>query len=220
MTKIHKEGRRILTIILALMLAINLIVIKNFDFHNAIYIASVIISCGFYLWIAYFFRDPKRIIYKDEKKVLAPADGKILHVEEVYEDEYFKDKRLKISIFMSPMNVHVNRSPISGLIKFFKYHAGKYLVAFNPKSSKKNERTTIVIENDEGLEILFRQIAGFVARRIKFYPKQGDYVEQGSQAGFIKFGSRSDIFLPLDTKILVREGEKVKGGITVLADLS
>ena len=217
MTRIHKEGRRILTIILALLLALNLILIKNYDTKNTIYQVSVFFSITIYLWIAYFFRDPKRVISKDKNTILAPADGKILHVEEVYEDEYFKDKRLKISIFMSPMNVHVNRNPISGIIKFFKYHAGKYLVAFNPKSSKKNERTTVVIENEDGFEILFRQIAGFVARRIKFYGKQGDYVEQGEQAGFIKFGSRADVFLPVGTKIMIQKGDKVKGGLSILA---
>ncbi len=216
---IHKEGRRILTIILVLMLAINMIVIKNYNVTNIIYISIATFCTALYFWIAYFFRDPKRLITQYQGYILAPADGKIIHIEEVYEDEYFKDKRLKISIFMSPLNVHINRNPMSGIIKFFRYHAGKYLVAFHPKSSKKNERTTIVIENNEGFEVLFRQIAGFVARRIKFYPKQGDFVEQGAQAGFIKFGSRADIFLPIGTSVLIEKGEKVKGGLSLLAKI-
>ncbi|MCP3659519.1 MAG: phosphatidylserine decarboxylase family protein [Bacteroidetes bacterium] len=218
---IHKEGRRILLIVFALMFALNLIIIKNsnFAFASLFYTASITGCSLFYLWMAYFFRDPKRTITKSNKHILSPADGRIIYIEETVEDEYFKDKRLKISIFMSPFNVHVNRNPISGNIKFFKYHAGKYFVANHPKSSKKNERTTIVIRNEKGYEVLFRQVAGFIARRIKFYGKQGDDVQQGDEAGFIKFGSRADIYLPLKTKLSVKEGDKVKGGITVLAEV-
>ncbi len=218
---IHKEGRRILLIVFALMFALNLIIIRNSRFVLApvFYAVSIVGSSMFYMWMAFFFRAPKRTINKGENHVLSPADGRVIYIEKVYEDEYFKDKRLKISIFMSPFNVHVNRNPISGVIKFFKYHEGKYYVASHAKSSKKNERTTVVIENKDGYQLLFRQIAGFVARRIKFYGKTGDLVEQGDEAGFIKFGSRADVYLPLESSIKIKEGEKVKGGLTVLADM-
>ena len=167
--KIHKEGIRILLTVLLLLTVINLIIIRQYTPSNLLYVFLATISSTFYCWLLYFFRDPLRSIIANKKHVLAPADGKVVAIKEIYEDEYFKDKRLQVSIFMSPFNVHVNRSPIEGVVKFFRYHAGRYLVAFNPKSSKKNERTTVVVENEDGVELMFRQIAGFVARRIKFY---------------------------------------------------
>ena len=217
--KIHREGKRIL-------LVVPIVLFLLYYFLNKKLILSYVQSCWFlgissalYLWLIYFFRDPYRIIYAREQVVLVPADGKVIDIQRIYEDEFLEEDRIKVSIFMSPLNVHVNRTPIAGTIKYFKYHPGKYLVAFHPKSSKKNERTTIVIENNEGEQVLFRQIAGFVARRIKFYFQEGDAVEQGIECGFIKFGSRADVYLPLDADIEVEVGDKVKGGITVLAKI-
>jgi phosphatidylserine decarboxylase len=181
-----------------------------------VYVASAILL----LIILQFFRSPKFHIEVNEKHVLCPADGKVVVIEEADETEFLKDRRIQISVFMSPVNVHVNRNPISGIVKYFKYHKGKYLVAWHPKSSTENERTTIAIENKNGVTVLFRQIAGAMARRIVWYIKEGDAVEQGQQFGFIKFGSRVDVFLPLGTKIRVGIGEVVKGGRTVLAELA
>lgn len=166
-----------------------------------------------------FFRNPNRqIITPSDKKVFAPADGKVVVIEETMENEYFKDKRLQVSIFMSPLNVHVNRNPISGIVNYIKHHEGRYLVAWHPKSSSENERTTVVIENN-GAEVLLRQIAGAVAKRIVNYLEEGETVEQGRDLGFIKFGSRVDLFLPLGTDINVQIGDKVKGNRTVIANL-
>jgi phosphatidylserine decarboxylase len=167
--------------------------------------------------ILQFFRNPKRVAIKNEKQILAPVDGKVVVIEEVFEGEYFKDKRLQISIFMSPINVHVTRYGLSGLVKFSKYHPGKFLVAWHPKASEENERTTIVIENKTFGEVLYRQIAGALARRIVNYAEEGMQVIQGTDAGFIKFGSRVDIFLPLGTPINVSLNEKAIGGKTVIA---
>jgi phosphatidylserine decarboxylase len=166
-----------------------------------------------------FFRNPKRTTSKNEKHLIAPVDGKVVIVEEVFEKEYFKDKRLQVSIFMSPLNVHVTRYMMSGIVNFSKYHPGKYLVAWHPKSSELNERTTIVIENKRFGEVLYRQIAGAVARRIVNYAEEGSQVIQGEDAGFIKFGSRVDIFLPLKTPIDVKVNDMVKGGIQTIAHL-
>src|SRR5690606_14402064 len=165
-----------------------------------------------------FFRNPIRKISPSEQKILCPADGKVVVIEESEETEYFKDRRLQVSIFMSPINVHSNRSPITGIVKFFKYHPGKYLMAWNPKSSTLNERTTIVVESSFGVEVLFRQIAGALARRIVWYVNEGKEVKQGEEFGFIKFGSRVDVFLPIGTKVNVKLGDKVKGGITILGE--
>jgi phosphatidylserine decarboxylase len=151
--------------------------------------------------------------------VYAPADGKVVVIEKTQELEYFDEPRLQVSIFMSPLNVHVNRNPVSGVIKMFKYHAGKYLVAWHPKSSTDNERTTMVVETASGIDILVRQIAGAVARRIKYYVNEGDSVTQGEEFGFIRFGSRVDLFLPLESKILVKVGQKTTGGKTIIANL-
>ncbi len=167
-----------------------------------------------------FFRNPKITLIVAENFVLAPADGKVVAIEEVEEGEYFNSKRTQISIFMSPVNVHVNRSPVSGIVSYFKYHPGKYLVAWHPKSSMENERTTVVVKMGDDLEILFRQIAGAVARRIKCYIREGDAVVQGSEFGFIKFGSRVDILLPTNSTLCVDLGDKTKGGITKIAEFS
>jgi len=216
---IHKEGKNILFLTLVSLLIINFSAIKLFSTSKQVYFPLTALSSIFYLWVIYFFRNPSRKIVTNKKHVLAPADGKVIFIKEVYEEEYLKDSRIQVSIFMSPLNVHVNRTPIAGIIKYFKYHPGKYLIAWHPKSSTKNERTTVVVENEIGLQILFRQIAGAVARRIKFYPKEQDEVEQGAECGFIKFGSRADVFLPLDTSVKVKVGEHVQGGISVLAEI-
>jgi len=162
---------------------------------------------------------PKRIITSDENLVICPADGKVVVIEETTETEYLKDKRIQVSIFMSPLNVHINWYPISGVVKYFKYHKGKYLVAWHPKSSTDNERTTVVVENSKGVSVLFRQIAGAVARRIICYSKPGTEVSQSTEFGFIKFGSRVDVFLPLGSEIKVNINDKVVGSKTVLAVL-
>jgi phosphatidylserine decarboxylase len=178
-----------------------------------------VISIGLYLLILQFFRVPVFDVNKNEKYVLAPADGKVVVIEEVVETEYFKEKRKQISIFMSPINVHINRMPVAGKIVFSKYHPGKYLVAWHPKSSTENERTTVVAKTKNGTEVLFRQIAGALARRILCYVKEGQVLEQGQEFGFIKFGSRVDIFLPVNAIVKVKIGEISKGGKTILAEL-
>lgn len=214
--KIHKEGHKILISLSLVLLAVNLV---TFWLLPTILIVSSILSIIIFALVLQFFRNPKReILIADNHMVYAPADGKIVTIEETQESEYFKDKRLQISIFMSPTNVHVNRNPISGTINYFKYHPGKYLVAWHPKSSTENERTTVVIDNGKE-EILLRQIAGAVAKRIVNYVEIGDEVEQGDDMGFIKFGSRVDLFLPLDANIEVSVGQKVKGNKTVIAKL-
>jgi len=216
---LHKEGRKIL--FFSLLLFVGIFFLFEYALEtpawvsNAVLVALIVL----YLVILQFFRSPKFIINKDEKHILAPADGKVVVIEDTDEDEYFKGKRKQISIFMSPINVHVNRSPISGVVKFCKYHAGKYLVAWHPKSSTENERTTIVVETANGVEVLFRQIAGAMARRIKWYVNEGDMVEQGGEFGFIKFGSRVDIYLPVDAEVKVKIGDKTKGGRTIIAEL-
>ncbi len=214
--KIHKEGHNILIRLSIILLVINAIV---FGFLPSALIITGIISVILFLSVLQFFRNPTReIVIPDENVIYAPADGKIVVIEETKESEYFKDKRLQVSIFMSPTNVHVNRNPISGTVNYFKYHPGKYLVAWHPKSSTENERTTVVIDTGDA-EILLRQIAGFMAKRIVNYLDVGEEVEQGTDMGFIKFGSRVDLFLPLDTEITVALGQKVKGNKTVIARL-
>jgi phosphatidylserine decarboxylase len=178
-------------------------------------LASIIV----FLLVLQFFRNPKIFTNEDPQLVFAPADGKVVVIEEALEDEYLHDMRKQISIFMSPINVHINRSPISGVVEYFKYHPGKYLVAWHPKSSFENERTTMVLSQDNGVKLLVRQIAGAVARRIKWYVKEGDPVQQGGEFGFIKFGSRVDVFLPLDAEILVGLNQVTKGGRTAIAKL-
>lgn len=215
---IHREGRSLLFGLLILFIAIGY-GINNWLGEGTV-LNVVILTCViFYLIVLQFFRNPSVSIEKNEKHILAPADGKVVVIEETTEDEYLKDRRIQVSIFMSPFNVHVNRMPAAGLISFFKYHPGKYLVAWHPKSSTENERTTVAVKTSSGVEILFRQIAGALARRICWYVKEGSVLEQGQEFGFIKFGSRVDIFLPLNATIQVKNGQKTTGGHTLIATL-
>jgi len=218
--KFHKEGYTSMALTILVIFVLNAVV--QFYFPSAHFVKWVIyiLSGVLFLIILQFFRSPNIHIELNEKNVLCPADGKVVVIEETEESEFLKDKRIQVSVFMSPINVHVNRNPIGGVVSYFKYHKGKYLVAWHPKSSTENERTTIAIQNKNGVTILFRQIAGALARRIVWYVKEGDQVDQGAQFGFIKFGSRVDVFLPLGTKINVEIGEVVKGGRTVLAELA
>jgi phosphatidylserine decarboxylase len=194
MNLIHKEGYRIIATTIILLIAINYLVsLSEINWLiTLIQIATLIVL----VLVVQFFRNPKRVVTAKENEVVAPADGKIVVIEEVEEPEFFKDKRIQVSIFMSPVNVHVNRYPINGTVKYSKYHPGKYLVAWHPKSSTLNERTTVVVENDK-IALLFRQIAGAVARRIVLYAKKDAIAKKGEDYGFIKFGSRVDVFFPL-----------------------
>lgn len=216
--KFHKEGYTSLALVVLLIFIVNAVA----HYYDAAPVVKWIIygaSAFLLLAILQFFRSPSKQITVDDNAVLCPADGKVVVIEEAQETEYFQEKKLQVSIFMSPINVHVNRNPISGVVSFFKYHPGKFLVAWHPKSSTDNERTTVVVKNRSGVEILFRQIAGAMARRIVWYLKEGQGVNQGEEFGFIKFGSRVDLFLPLDAKIEVNIGDKVVGGKTVIAKL-
>ncbi|WP_369753478.1 phosphatidylserine decarboxylase family protein [Flavobacterium sp. WC2409] len=212
----HKEGTK--TILLGIIFTATVLLLSD-KFIDINWIKMVIQLSAFLILIIIlqFFRNPKRTVIINENQILAPVDGKVVVIEEVYEGEYFKDKRLQISIFMSPINVHVTRYGLSGIVKFSKYHPGKFLVAWHPKASEENERTTIVVENETFGAILYRQIAGALARRIVNYAEEGMQVVQGTDAGFIKFGSRVDIFLPLGTPINVELNQKAIGGKTVIA---
>jgi phosphatidylserine decarboxylase len=215
---IHREGRTLLFVLLVILFGLNWglsILLPQPIIQNVL----IVISIAFYLLILQFFRVPVFTVQKNENQLLAPADGKIVVIEETDETEYLKSKRKQVSIFMSPINVHINRMPVAGKISYVKYHPGKYLVAWHPKSSTENERTTIVAKMKDGTEILFRQIAGALARRIKWYVKEGQLLDQGDEFGFIKFGSRVDIFLPLNAKVLVKIGDITKGGKTIIAEL-
>jgi len=214
--KIHPEGYIIILVCFLLLAGIN-VFIRYFWSFSWLTISLTTASFIFFCIIVLFFRNPDRTLTQDNRKVFAPADGKIVVIEEVEETEYFHDRRIQVSIFMSPLNVHVNRYPVSGEVVYTKYHPGKYLVAWHPKSSLLNERSTTVIKTPEGREILVRQIAGAVARRIVSFPKTGEQAEQGKDLGFIKFGSRVDVFLPLDTNIKVELEQVAKGNQTVLA---
>lgn len=216
---IHKEGYTSIALCILFIFVLNAVIQFYFPEVYALKWVIYILSFLLFVIILQFFRSPSISISKNEKQVLCPADGKVVVIEKTLEREYLKDARIQISIFMSPVNVHINRNPISGVVKYFKYNPGKYLVAWHPKSSTDNERTTIAVENSAGITVLFRQIAGAMARRIVWYVKEGDTVDQGEQFGFIKFGSRVDVFLPLDSKIKVELGEAVRGGVTVLAEL-
>lgn len=212
---LHKEGTKTIGFTFLFLVIINLLAIVYTDSIALVLIASVIVLS----LVVQFFRNPKRsIIAFDNNIVYAPADGKVVVIEEVEEHEYFKGRRLQVSIFMSPLNVHVNRNGIGGIVKYYKYHAGKYLVAWHPKASTENERTTTVISNGNQ-EIMFRQIAGAVAKRITNYLNVGETVKQGEDMGFIKFGSRVDIFLPLDAKIKCKIDDIAKGNKTIIATL-
>ena len=213
----HKEGH--LIIVMSFILVTTLTLISSVLFTNPIVSKIVgIVSIFILLLILQFFRNPKRVSEINDSLIISPVDGKVVAIEKVYEKEYFKEERIQVSIFMSPINVHVTRYAISGIIKFSKYHPGKYLVAWHPKSSELNERTTVVIENKVFGKVLYRQIAGALARRIVNYAKVGDLVTQGEDAGFIKFGSRVDLFLPLDSKIKVIKNQTVVGGIDVIVE--
>ena len=217
---IHKEGYTTIALSLLFIFVLNAIIDYRFADVTWLRWAVYIASSALFVIVLQFFRNPSRPFVTGGNLVICPADGKVVVIEETQENEYFKDKRLQVSIFMSPVNVHINRNPIAGVVKFFKYHPGKYLAAWNPKSSTENERTTVVVEHANGTPVLFRQIAGALARRIVWYVKEGDVVEQSKEFGFIKFGSRVDIFLPVGTKVNLELNQVVKGGITVLAELA
>lgn len=214
----HKEGHKIILFTAIFLIAVNTM---TYLFVNTYWVKFSIlaISIVIFLLILQFFRNPKRLIQMNNVEVLAPVDGKVVVIEEVFEKEYFKDKRLQVSIFMSPINVHVTRYPIGGTIKYSKYHPGKFLVAWHPKSSEENERTTVVVENPVIGEVLYRQVAGAMAKRIVNYAQEGQEVLQGSDSGFIKFGSRVDVYLPLNTNITVKINDKVIGGKSVIANI-
>ncbi|MND58203.1 phosphatidylserine decarboxylase [compost metagenome] len=213
--KFHKEGYTTLAIAVLFIFIINAVA----DYYDAPQFVKWFIyalSAFLFITVVQFFRSPKKVVIPQDGTILCPADGKVVVIEETEENEYFHDRRIQVSIFMSPVNVHVNRNPISGLVTFFKYHPGKFLVAWHPKSSTDNERTTVVVKDNAGREVLFRQIAGALARRIVWYVKENDQVVQGNEFGFIKFGSRVDLFLPLGTEINVNIGDKVTGAKTVI----
>jgi phosphatidylserine decarboxylase len=216
---IHKEGYKILVIGFLILLILNIASAIIWAENSLVRWAFLIISLGLYIFILFFFRFPERELDPDPGLVYAPADGKVVVIEETYEKEYFMGNRLQISIFMSPFNMHSNRYPVSGHVKYVNYHSGNYMVAWHPKSSELNERSTIVIETDNGDEILVRQIAGAVARRIVTYAKKDQKVTQGDELGFIKFGSRVDIFLPLGTEIEVPILQQVRANKSILAKI-
>jgi phosphatidylserine decarboxylase len=214
--RLHREGHVMLAVFALLLSLLNLAV---YHYLPVAFWPILVISAVFYVIIVQFFRDPVRVIpVVDKGLVYAPADGRVCVIEEVTETEYFNDRRLQVSIFMSPFNVHVNRNPVTGLVAYFKYHPGKYLVAWHPKSSTENERTTIVYDLGN-TEILMRQIAGALAKRIKWYLQKGEEVYQGEEMGFIKFGSRVDLYLPINTHVEVLMDQQVKGNKTVIARL-
>ena len=218
--RLHREGTTIMLTTGLVLLTLNLLAYFYLFSDNTTAIALLaVVSLVLFLLVVQFFRIPNRLLTTGDAQVIAPADGKVVVIEETQETEYFKDRRRQVSIFMSPLNVHVNRNPVSGIVRYFKYFPGKYLVAWHPKSSTENERTTVVVQMMSGTEVLFRQIAGAVARRIIWYVKEGQPVKQGEEFGFIKFGSRVDVFLPLDAEISVKIGDITKGGVTVLAEL-
>ena len=214
----HKEGFKIIAITF-LFIAVSAVVVDTFVM--ALWLKYVLFFALFiFLFlILQFFRNPKRNTILNDNTVVSPVDGKVVVIEEVFEPEYFKEKRLQVSVFMSPINVHVTRYPISGKVNFSKYHPGKYLVAWHPKASTENERTTVVVENPIYGKVLYRQIAGALAKRIVNYAVEGDAAVQGTDSGFIKFGSRVDLFLPLDTNIKVELNQKVKGGESIIAEI-
>lgn len=216
--KIHREGKYIISLALILLAIVIILICLEVPFLWLKILAAIPFLVLFFL-VVWFFRIPVRPIPEESNVVIAPADGKIVVIEKTIESEYFRDERIQVSIFMSPLNVHQNVYPVSGEVIYTKYHKGKYLVAWHPKSSTENERSTVVVKAQNGQEILFRQIAGAVARRICFYSKSGDKAIKGHEFGFIKFGSRVDIFLPLDAKILCKVGDISSNKITAIAEL-
>jgi phosphatidylserine decarboxylase len=217
---IHKEGYPSIILTIIVVAIINFLTLYFAAAYPVIVWLGYALSVFLLVTILQFFRNPARNVIVDENTIVAPADGKVVVIEETTENEYFRDKRLQISIFMSPVNVHANRYPISGIVKYAKYHPGLFLVAWHPKSSTDNERTTIVIQHKNGQEVLFRQIAGALARRIVYYSKEGDTAIQGAEFGFIKFGSRVDLLLPTTVKVKVNLEQKVTGNTTVIATFS
>jgi len=215
--KIHKEGYPVIILVFFLLLAIiiliNILFPVQTPFHFLLYLSCAV----FYFFVIRFFRDPIREVIPNDEVIISAADGKIVVIEEVFEKEYFKKNMRQVSVFMSPTNVHVNWYPVSGIIKYFRHNHGAYFIASKPKSSDENERTTVVVETSKGKEILLRQIAGTVARRIVCYAKEGKQVTQGGNLGIIKFGSRVDFFIPLNAKVEVEIGQKVKGCETIIA---
>ncbi|SFT51826.1 phosphatidylserine decarboxylase [Lishizhenia tianjinensis] len=219
--KLHREGYLIILIGVLILGAIhvgNYFLLQATGWDWLYYLLTLGEVVMLYL-IVQFFRVPNRTVNAEDLDIVCPADGKVVVIEEVEETEYFKDKRIQVSIFMSPLNVHANWNPIKGIVKYVKYHPGLFLVAWHPKSSTDNERSTFVVQHENGKEVLFRQIAGAVARRICYYAKEGDKVDQGTEFGFIKFGSRIDLFLPLDAKVDVKIGDVVKGKLTKIGSL-
>lgn len=213
----HKEGSKI--ILITLLLVVGIVFATDYFFSDINWLRTILFlfALAILILVLQFFRNPTRVADNSDNHILAPVDGKVVVIEEVYEPEYFKDKRLMVSIFMSPINVHVTRYCVNGIVKYSKYHPGKYLVAWHPKASEENERTTVVINNRVYGEILYRQIAGALARRIVNYAQEGMRVVQGKDAGFIKFGSRVDIYLPLGTEVNVKLGDKAIGNKTVIS---
>jgi len=217
--KLHREGYPVIILVFLLLSAIVVLINILFPVQTVIHIGLYLAGLVFYFFVVRFFRDPIRELIPDNNKIISGADGKVVVIEEVIEKEYFDDKRKQVSIFMSPTNVHVNWFPVGGIIKYFRHNHGFYFVASKPKSSDQNERTTTVVETPEKKEILFRQIAGTVARRIVCYAKENKSVIQGEELGIIKFGSRFDLFLPLDAEIKVELGQKVTGCETLIATI-
>ena len=215
----HKEGHKIIVITFIIVVGCSLLVNSFIDI-NWLRTIIMVTLLMFLILILQFFRNPKRHTDLNDKQVISPVDGKVVVIEEVFEKEYFKEKRLQVSVFMSPLNVHVTRYPIGGKVLYSKYHPGKYLVAWHPKASEENERTTVVVENKTYGKVLHRQIAGALAKRIVNYAKVNDEPTQGDESGFIKFGSRVDLYLPLDTKIKVKLNQKVSGGESVIAEIN
>lgn len=213
---IHKEGYTSIAVVVLVIFIANALVHYFLSDNTFVVWTTYVLSLLLLVAILQFFRNPRRRITTDEHAILCPADGKVVVIEETEETEYFHDKRIQVSIFMSPVNVHINRNPVSGKVSFFRYHSGKYLVAWHPKSSTLNERTSIAVQTATGEEVLFRQIAGAMARRIVWYIEEGSTVTQGEEFGFIKFGSRVDVFLPLGTRVDVNIGDQVSGGLTIL----
>ena len=218
--KFHREGYPSLLLIIVFSIVLNSSIYLFLNNYPSIRIAGYVISAFLLLVILQFFRNPSRNFIAIDNAIISPADGKVVVIEEVEETEYFHEKRLQVSVFMSPVNVHINRYPIGGIVKYFKYHSGLYLVAWHPKSSTENERTTVVVEDEKGRKVLFRQVAGALAKRIVFFNQEGYLAKQTDECGFIKFGSRVDLYLPLDVKLNVKLNETVKGGITKIADFS
>ncbi len=218
--KIHREGYSLVLYSLGATTLLNTIIILLLYEIKYLWISTLFISVLFMCFLLYFFRKPERKISEDSAKIFVPADGEVVAMEERYEDEYFKDKRLQLSVFMTVFNVHSNTYPVSGKVKYIKYHPGKFFIASHPKSSVYNERLSLVIETEQGVEIMVRQIAGMVARRIVSYAGAGSEVKQGDELGFIKFGSRVDVFLPLGTEPQVILHQKVRANIDILAKLA